>query len=139
MPHKSAAQGPGQFGTHHIELRGVPIELGVRTYAIWMAQRPMDFCAALDVADRQRGDPMFDTTGLRPLFNLSLSLRLERRSTRNSGSVTRARGLHHESERSRVNRTYKRGFGVTPESGGYDKSPKVPDGGLAIRMATARC
>jgi glutathione S-transferase len=77
--HKGAAQGPGPFGTHHIELRGVPIELGVRHYAIWMAQRPMDFYAGLETADRQRADRMLDTTGLRPLFNLSPSFRLERR------------------------------------------------------------
>ena len=79
LPHKSAAQGPGPFGTHHFLLRGVPIELGVRHYAIWMAQRPLDFYAALDVADRERADRILDATGLRPLFNLSPSFRLERR------------------------------------------------------------
>jgi hypothetical protein len=82
VPKASAAQGPGPFGTHHVELRGVPIELGVRHYSIWMAQRPMDFSAGLDGAERERADRMIEATGLRPLFDISPDFRLERREHR---------------------------------------------------------
>ena len=79
MKHRGASRGPGRFGTHCVELRGVPIQLGVRHYSTWMAQRPMDFYAGLDGADRERADQMIEATGLRPLFDLSPSFRLERR------------------------------------------------------------
>jgi glutathione S-transferase len=78
----SATQGIHPFGTHHVELCGVPIELAVHHYAIWMAQRPIDFYADLGAADRQRADRILDATGLRPLFDLSPGFRLERRKHR---------------------------------------------------------
>ena len=96
VPKASAAQGTGGwFGTHRVELRGVPIELGVRHYSIWMAQRPRDFYAGLDGEPRQRADRIIDSTGLRPLFDLSPGFRLERREHREylvpgTGEATRA-------------------------------------------------
>lgn len=80
IPQTGAAMGPGDpFGAHQVELRGARVELAVRHYSIWMAQRPMDFYAGLDDGDRASADRMLDSTGLRPLFELAPSFRLERR------------------------------------------------------------
>ncbi|MCE2392421.1 MAG: glutathione S-transferase [Proteobacteria bacterium] len=72
----------GPFGSHEIELGGTRIEIAVRHYSIWMAQRPLDHHASLDPADRDRADRLLQATGLHPLFDLNPSFRLERRDHR---------------------------------------------------------
>ena len=80
LPGPSRGMGTqGPFGTHEIELGGVRIEIAVRHYSVWMAQRPIDHYASLDPAERERADRLLEATGLRPLFDLSPSFRIERR------------------------------------------------------------
>ena len=69
----------GPFGNHRVELRDTMIELKVRHYSIWMAQRPIDHYRALTGSDRERADRLIDGVGLRPLLELEARMRLERR------------------------------------------------------------
>lgn len=80
VPQPSATAGAeAGIGSHRVSLRGVSIELGVRHYAVWMAQRPRDLYAGFVGADRRAVDALLDATGLRPLFDLAPGFRVERR------------------------------------------------------------
>ena len=79
VPGSSSGMGTqGPFGTHRTWLRGVPIDLAVRHYSIWMAQRPIDFYRRLEPEERTRADPLIDAAGLRALFELQPRMRIER-------------------------------------------------------------
>jgi glutathione S-transferase len=63
-----AAEIPRAVGMFESTFRGVPIQLAVRPYTLWMLQRPLDAYRALNDAERQTVDQTLAGTGWEKLL-----------------------------------------------------------------------